>query len=114
VVRACTDWQLRPHGGERFAVNDHEDPTWDGRVLNELTVVDGELARLVGELADSLPRFGDYHGRFSAALARARAGQVQWVAGTGVLSCHTVWMQLHEDLLSTLGIARGAEPNRQE
>ena len=113
VVRACTDWQLHPHRGDQLAANDHDDPMWDGRVLNELTVVDGELARLVGKLADSLPRFGGHDERFSAALARARLGQMQWVAGTGVLSCHTVWMQLHEDLLSTLGIARGAEPYRQ-
>jgi len=76
--------------------------------------VEGELARLLGELADSLPRFGDYQEKFSAALARARAGQVQWVAGVGLLSCHTVWMQLHEDLLSTLGISRAAESNRRE
>ncbi len=114
VVRACTDWQLRPLGSDQLAANDHDDPTWDGRVLRELTVIDGELDRLVGGLAVLLPRFGDYPGRFSAALARARAGQVQWVAGIGVMSCHTVWMQLHEDLLSTLGIARGAEPNREQ
>jgi hypothetical protein len=114
VVRACTDWQLRPQGGDQLAVNDHRDPTWDGRVLDELAAVDGELAVLVGELADSLPRFGDYPERFSAALARARAGQVHWVAGVGLLSCHTVWMQLHEDLLSTLGISRHAESDRQD
>jgi hypothetical protein len=26
-------------------------------------------------------------------------------------SCHTVWMELHEDLMATLGIQRGAEPD---
>ena len=114
VVRACTDWQLRPQGRDQLAANDHQDPTWDGRVLGELAAVDGALARLIGELTEYLPRFGDYHERFSAALARARAGQVQWLAGVGLLSCHTVWMQLHEDLLSTLGISRDAESNRRE
>ena len=24
-------------------------------------------------------------------------------------SCHTVWMELHEDLLATLGVDRGTE-----
>jgi len=109
VVRACTDWQLRPQGGDPLAANDHGHATWDTRVLDELTAVDGELAPLVGELVAPLPRFSGYHERFSAALARARTGQVQWVAGVGVASCHAVWMQLHEDLLSTLGIARGTE-----
>jgi hypothetical protein len=30
------------------------------------------------------------------------------VAGTGIDSCHVVWMELHEDLISTLGIQRSA------
>lgn len=109
VVRACTDWQLRPRGGDRFAANDHGDPKWDARVLDELAAVGGELTALVGELGACLPRFAGYDVRFSAALGRARAGQAQWVAGVGVASCHAVWMELHEDLLATLGISRGTE-----
>ena len=31
-----------------------------------------------------------------------------WVDGAGVDSCHTVSIQLHEDLLATLGLDRGA------
>lgn len=109
VVGACTDWQLRPQAGDRLAANDHGDPTWDARVLEELGAVGDELGPLLGDLGASLPRFGGYHERFCAALARAHTGQVQWVAGVGVASCHAVWMQLHEDLLSTLGISRGTE-----
>ncbi len=114
VVRACTDWQLRPQGGDRLAANDHTDPAWDARVLDELGGLGSELRRLACDLAAALPRFGGYHGRFTAALARARTGQVQWVAGVGVASCHAVWMELHEDLLSTLGIPRGAGSIRRE
>lgn len=110
VVRACTDWQLRPQGGDRLAENDHTDRSWDARVLDELGDVAVELERLAAGLTGVLPRFSGYHRRFTHALARAQAGQVQWVAGVGVASCHAVWMELHEDLLSTLGIARGAEP----
>ncbi|MEU9507188.1 transcriptional regulator [Micromonospora sp. NPDC048170] len=109
LVRACTDWQLRPEADDRLAVNDHSDPTWDARVLDELSALAGDLTQLVGGLADTLVRFRGYDERFSAALARARAGQKQWVAGVGVASCHAVWMELHEDLISTLGVARGAE-----
>ncbi|SCL70413.1 hypothetical protein GA0070608_4328 [Micromonospora peucetia] len=113
LVRACTDWQLRPDADDRLAVNDHSDPEWDARVLDELSALAGDLRQLVGGLANALARFGGYDERFSAALARAREGQQQWVAGVGVASCHAVWMELHEDLLSTLGIARGAEPGSQ-
>ncbi|GAA2184719.1 hypothetical protein GCM10009848_11190 [Micromonospora lupini] len=110
LVRACTDWQLRPTGGDRLAANDHGDPQWDARVLTELTAIGAELTPLVGGLTAVLARFGDHADRFDAALRRARAGEGQWVAGVGVASCHAVWMELHEDLLSTLGIARGGEP----
>jgi hypothetical protein len=113
LVQACTDWQLRPTEGDRLASNDHSDPQWDGRVLDELTVIGGELARLIDGLAALLARFGGYDDRFDAALTRARAGEGQWVAGIGVASCHAVWMELHEDLLSTLGIPRGADPGTQ-
>ncbi|MDG4798306.1 helix-turn-helix domain-containing protein [Micromonospora sp. WMMD1082] len=110
LVRACTDWQLRPTEGDRLASNDHSDPRWDARVLDELTMIGGELTPLIGGLAGVLVRFGGYDERFDAALTRARAGEGQWVAGIDVPSCHAVWMELHEDLLSTLGIPRGAEP----
>lgn len=108
LVRACTDWQLRPTEDDRLATNDHGDPAWDARVLGELTSLSEELAVLVLGLADLLTRFGGYDERFATALAHARAGEDRWVAGVGVPSCHAVWMELHEDLLSTLGIPRGA------
>jgi len=110
LVRACTDWQLKPADGNRLASNDHTDPQWDGRVLDDLVLIGGELTQLIGGLTRELVRFGGYDDRFDAALTRARAGEGQWVAGIGIASCHTLWMELHEDLLSTLGVPRGAEP----
>ena len=106
LVKACTDWQLRPSEGNRLASNDHSDPEWDAAVLTELGALDTELAALTGGLTAVLARFGGYDERFTAALVRARAGERQWVTGVGVASCHAVWMELHEDLLSTLGISR--------
>lgn len=108
LLQACTDWQLRPEDGDRLSPNTHTDPDWDAQVLDELEALDAELAPLVGELSSALERFAGYDTRFSAALGRARSGQGEWVAGTGIGSCHVVWMELHEDLLSTLGIQRGA------
>lgn len=109
LVRACTDWQLRPNGQDRLASNDHADPEWDARVLSELAALDRGLHDLIEGLAEPLPRFGCYHKRYAAALAQARAGQHEWVAGIDVASCHTVWMELHQDLLSTLGMRRNPE-----
>jgi hypothetical protein len=110
VLQAVTDWQTRPVGGDPFAANDHQDLRWDTRVLERLSAVGGELAPLAGTLAGCLDRLAGYSGRYEAALARARGGEREWVDGLGRDSCHTVWFQLHEDLLATLGIARGHEP----
>lgn len=107
LQRACTRWQLRPAPGDLLAVNDHADPAWDAEILAELAELSDALAPLVVRLAAVLDRFGGYDTRFAAALGRASRGEGAWVAGTGLDSCHTVWMELHEDLLATLGIARG-------
>ncbi len=45
----------------------------------------------------------------SAALARVRTGDSQWFTSPAVESYHTVWFELHEDLLQTLGINRSDE-----
>lgn len=112
LLRACTDWQLRPTAGDRLAPNDHTDPAWDARVLAELAALSSALPGLVGRLGAVLDRFGGYDARFAAALRQARAGQGEWVDATGVDSCHRVWFELHEDLVATLGVQRGHEDVR--
>lgn len=109
LLRAVTDWQLRPTAEDRLAPNDHRDPAWDERVLAELTAVGAALTPLSGRLAGTLGRFAGYDDRFEAALRRARAGHHDWVDKTSIDSCHRVWFQLHEDLLATLGLDRGTE-----
>lgn len=110
VLRACTDWQLRPVTGNRLVANDHADPTWDEGVLEALHRVDRDLAPIVRRLAGVLHRFHGYDTRFSTALTRVRAGRTAWVDRTDVDSCHRVWFELHEDLVATLGVERGATP----
>lgn len=109
LLRACTDWQLRPTPAERLTANDHTDPEWDAGVLDELAAVGRGLAGLAERLERVLARFGGYDRRFEAALTRARAGEVGWVDRTDVDSCHRVWFELHEDLVATLGIDRATE-----
>ncbi|MFE6062457.1 transcriptional regulator [Streptomyces sp. NPDC056431] len=109
-LRACTDWQLRPDGAGRLAVNAHGDAAWDGRVLDELTELGGVIDLLSEELGTRIGRLDGYGPRFTGALARVRRGELSWVDRVKADSCHTVWMELHEDLLATLGITRGEEP----
>ncbi|MCK9794016.1 transcriptional regulator [Isoptericola sp. 4D.3] len=108
VLRACTDWQLRPGPGGRLDVNDHADPAWDGRVLDELAAVVDEVRPLLTGLEDELRRFAGYDERLGDALRAARAGHGARVAAVGASSVHGVWMELHEDLLATAGVPRGA------
>lgn len=111
LLRACTDWQLRPNGTDPLAVNEHIDEEWDQRVLTTLSSLSDELRPVCQELGGRFVRLRGYDGRFAAALARVEQGDHSWVARPRVDSCHTVWMELHEDLVATLGIRRGAEPN---
>lgn len=109
LLRACTDWQLRPAEGGRLDVNDHADAAWDGRVLDELADVVDAVRPLLARARDVLDRFGGYDRRLDDALAAARAGDGSRVAGLGAASVHGVWMELHEDLLATAGVPRGAD-----
>lgn len=109
LLRACTNWQVRPVPGDAFAANDHTDPGWDELVLGELGAVGIGLGPLVRRLTAVLPRFAGYEDRFELALRRARAGERGWVDRSDVDSCHRVWFELHEDMVATLGIDRSAE-----
>jgi hypothetical protein len=109
LQRACTDWQIRPTKEDSLAFNDHSDPAWDGQVIDELTALGQALDAVSERLTSVLDRFRGYDTRFSTALGRVIAGDSSWVDRTGADSCHTVWFELHEDLIATLGLARGAE-----
>lgn len=107
--QACTDWQLRPMPWDRLAANDHTDHRWDDRVLAELEAVDRELAGICDQLTGVLARFDGHAQRHNAALEKVRRGQHAWLDAPDRASCQLVWMQLHEDLLATLGIPRGSD-----
>lgn len=109
LLRACTDWQLRPVAGTRLTVNDHADGEWDRRVLAELEDLSTQLDVLMKPLCSVLARWDGYDRRFADALRHARAGDPTAVDRTNRDSCHRVWFQLHEDLIATLGIDRGAD-----
>ncbi len=114
----CTDWQLRPSAGGHelepndeglVVTNDHSDPDWDRRILDRLVVLHAEICHLLGDTSATVPRFGSYAGRFTSALERVADGERDWLTRPGINSYHTVWFELHEDLLATLGLSRSSE-----
>lgn len=106
-LRACTDWQIHPTPWDALARNDHDDWRWDERVLDELSRLGRYLEPVEHRLTARLRRFAGYVDRYLRALRAAELGDLDWIDGVGVDSCHRVWFELHEDLLATLGIERG-------
>ena len=53
-----------------------------------------------------MPRVGYYGNQLLAALEQAEDGDVRWVSDATIASYHTVWFELHEDLLRVTGLAR--------
>jgi DNA-binding MarR family transcriptional regulator len=108
ALAVCTDWQMHVHDG-RTVLNDHGDAAYDRAVLDRLAAVHCEAEPLCRELAEAAPWFSCYAPRLGHALARVRAGDFDWFTTPVMDSYHTVWFELHEDLLSTLGIERSKE-----
>jgi hypothetical protein len=103
-LRLCTDWQLKP-GNEP---NDHSDPAYDFKILERLDRLDERAGQLLENLGKTVPRFGAYRGRLTDALDKVGEDR-QWLASPRCDSYHTVWMQLHEDLLTAVGVNRADE-----
>ncbi|MGY2004081.1 hypothetical protein [Blastococcus sp. SYSU DS1024] len=107
---ACTRWQVRPQPWDPMAANDHGDWPWDEAVLRTLTALGTALEHnTCAPLVAVLSRFDGHVARYRAALSRVDRGERAWVDAPDRASCHLVWIQLHEDLLATLGIERGSD-----
>jgi predicted ArsR family transcriptional regulator len=108
LLDICTAWQLREVGGESV-VNDHADAAYDAAVVERLAALHAAVTPICGDLAASLDRFAGYGPRLTDALGKVQAGDADWFTKPMIASYHTVWFELHEDLLATLGIERASE-----
>lgn len=109
LLSVCTAWQLRSDGGGEPVPNDHADAAYDGQVIERLAEVDHAVAPVCDDLANVLERFDRYSDRLRSAVERVKAGETEWFTKPMIDSYHTVWFELHEDLLVTLGIERHRE-----
>jgi len=105
LLAVCTDWQLR----DPTTLNDHTDPDHDAAVVATLARIDAGARPVCARLATCLDRFGRYPRLLGAALARVEAGEGDWFTRPTIASYHTVWFELHEDLLATLNLDRATE-----
>ncbi len=103
----CGDWQLVD--GDANKVNDHSDAAYDSKVIARLVSFDERARPIVSTLASAHERMTPYTPRLGGSLDRLRGGEVKMFTGVMCNSYHDVWMELHEDLILTLGIDRAAE-----
>lgn len=105
LLQLATDWQVISIGGEQ-SPNDHTDDAYDAAVLDRLYALHGDFGTVLGDIEDALPRLGSYRPRFDAAIERIEAGDHDYVTRPDRDAYHTLWFELHEELLQLLGRER--------
>jgi hypothetical protein len=93
LKQLITDWQL---GTDKTGA------------AGRLAAVDAEVQPILAQLAAAAPWFAGYQQRLTAASGAFAGGDADALAKPMTGSYHDVWMELHEDLLATLG--RDREP----
>lgn len=100
-----TAWQVLPDGEPNL----HDDAEYDARVLAELADLHARVVPLMERLGDIATRLAPYAGRLQRAIDKIASGETTWVARPIMDSFHTVWFELHEDLIQLLGRTRAEE-----
>ena len=99
-----TDWQLR--GGPGGKPNTHDDREYDAAVLARLDDVHARVVPIIDAAATQLPRLKAYSSKLLAALGKVKDGETAWLTRPLSDSYHTVWFELHEELIGAVGLTR--------
>ena len=105
LKQLITDWQTLPVGGGRVP-NDHSNKDYDAKIIDRLGELHERAELVLKRLAGVVPRFQIYDEKLRAALGRSEDGAIQWVSDAKIESYHTLWFELHEDLLRLMGRER--------
>jgi hypothetical protein len=100
-----SDWQIKD--GQP---NSHDDAEYDAAILNRLdSVHQQQVLPVIATVAALLPRLGAYAAKLNSALDKIGAGDTTWLARPIIDSYHTVWFELHEELIAASGLTREEE-----
>ncbi len=105
LKQVITDWQTVDIGGNRVS-NDHSNRAYDAAIIDRLGDVTDLMAPVFKKLTRAIPRLRLYEQQLQKALEAAEDGDVSWVSDVRKASFHTVWFELHEDLLRIMGRKR--------
>lgn len=111
LLSVCTAWQLRDIDG-RSQMNDHADAAYDASVVARLTALHERTDPVLASMAACLARFDGHRRRLRTALERVVSGDHDYFTKPMFPSYHSIWFELHEDLLATLGTERTTEGKR--
>ena len=100
-----TQWQTIEVGGQSLP-NDHSDKAHDDRIIDRLGDLHERAEPIFARLAAGLKRLSVYNALLTEALEKAEDGDIAWVSDAQCASYHTVWFELHEDLIRILGRTR--------
>ena len=103
--RVCAAWQMR----DDTTPNDHSDSDYDAMVIADLGAIHERIARVLSAAGTQVPRLARYPKRLGAALAKVQGGDNASFARPMYDSYHDIWMELHQDLLLTVGRERGSD-----
>lgn len=99
-----SDWQIKD--GEP---NLHDDGEYDAAVLARLDKVHQQVSPIITAAAKQLPRLSAYAEKLNSALEKVKARDTIWLTRPIIDSYHTVWFELHEELLVASGLTREEE-----
>jgi hypothetical protein len=105
LKKAITDWQTVTVGDQKVP-NDHTDKAYDDSVIDRIGRIHDRVEAILNRLGEQVPRLQRYTEQLLAALERAEDGEIQWLSDARTASYHTVWFELHEDLLRLVGRQR--------
>ena len=106
VVQA---WQLKASADGELVPNDHSDHAYDVEVFGRVKDLHGLAAQTLSAHVARFPRLGGYLDRLDAAAAQVAAEQGLYIASPRVDSYHSVWFELHEELINLSNTTRSAE-----
>jgi hypothetical protein len=101
VLKISSDWQVRDG-----APNDHSDSLYDESVIDRLSELNDRVRACMRKMSACAPRLAPYGARLDSCVERLLAGDRSAFTAPLAESYHTVWFELHQDLLLTLGLER--------
>jgi hypothetical protein len=105
LKKLITGWQTISVAGQ-LTPNDHSDAGYDHKIIDRLYSLHEQVEPILDTFAAEIPRLARHNDRLNAALDKISAGENDYVSGVRVDSYHTVWFELHEDLLRILDSER--------